>query len=68
MTEVYLLWEQGVAAMEIAASTGKYTDYHPKLLGVFKHPEYPERMAREWNDVHRYSSRWVSSAPVEEET
>lgn len=69
MTEVYLLWEQGKEIRKIVCSTGgEYTSFHPKLVGVFKNSEYPERMAREWNDVHRYSSRWVSSAPVEEET
>lgn len=61
---VHLLWEQGNHEREISSRTTQ-SGYHPQLVGVFAHEETPRRLASEYNDTHRYSTRWVSSSPME---
>ncbi|QDF18936.1 hypothetical protein SEA_SCENTAE_217 [Gordonia phage SCentae] len=57
--KVYLLWEQGSEIKEIV-ERNRYSDFHPKLLDIFNNADTPERLAREHNETHRYTTRWVT--------
>ncbi|QDF18705.1 hypothetical protein SEA_SKOG_46 [Gordonia phage Skog] len=62
--KVYLLWEQGNEIKEIA-DRNRYSDFHPKLLDIFNNDDTPKRLAREHNDTHRYTTRWVTEMVVQ---
>lgn len=65
MTDVFLLWEQANHAREVTNRVGR-SNYQPRLIGVFANADTPNQLAFEYNKVHGYSTRWVSTVPVEE--